>query len=152
MNTATAFGSAALFETRLPLRVRGIVRHGDKRGRLLGFPTANLTDAMPQDLPFGVYASETEISSAPGRRYRSLSSYGTRPTFDGAAPRLETYILDFAGDLYGQEITVQIVDFIRAELRFNSVTELVAAMQQDLSAVQQMPLDAPHRGISSQQE
>lgn len=129
---------------RFPLTVQGIVKHGDKRGRLLGFPTANLTDEMPSDLAFGVYASETRISGKPGLRYRSLSSYGTRPTFDGAAPRLETYLLDFAGDLYDQEITVEILDFIRAEMRFNSVNELVAAMQQDLAAVQQMPLYKAH--------
>jgi FAD synthase len=119
----------------LPLSLRGVVRHGDKRGRVLGFPTANLNGATPQDMAYGVYASETRIIGRGDRVYRSITSYGTRPTFDGADSRIETHILDFDEDIYDCEIDVRLVAFIRPELRFDSVDALIAAMQADLRAV-----------------
>lgn len=134
----------------LPLLVQGVVQHGDKRGRLMGFPTANQNGPLPQQLPFGVYASETRIPGRPGC-YRSISSYGTRPTFNGVAARLETHIIDFEGDLYGQDISVRLVGFVRPELRFQSSADLVAAMQQDLATVRAMPLGADCRAQTQQE-
>jgi FAD synthase len=119
--------------TDLPLTLRGTVAHGDKRGRVLGFPTANLNCTAPE-MPFGVYASETRIAGE-DRAWTSVTSYGTRPTFDGADLRIETYILDYQGDLYDREIEVRLLAFIRPELHFASVEELVTTMHKDVAAV-----------------
>lgn len=116
---------------KLPMDLHGTVAHGDKRGRVLGFPTANLNGGAP--LAYGVYASQTRIAGGE-RVWPSVTSYGTRPTFDGADQRIETHILDFQGDIYGCEIEVKIVAFIRPELRFDSVEALVTAMQGDIEA------------------
>jgi riboflavin kinase/FMN adenylyltransferase len=115
--------------TELPMELHGKVAHGDKRGRVLGFPTANLNGAAP--LAYGVYASQTRIAGA-DKAWPSVTSYGTRPTFDGAGQRIETHILDFQGDIYEQEIVVNVLAFIRPELRFDSVSALVTAMQDDI--------------------
>lgn len=115
--------------TTLPMDLRGTVAHGDKRGRVLGFPTANLNAAVP--LAYGVYASETRIAGEDSI-WPSVTSYGTRPTFDGADQRIETHILDFQRDIYGCEIEVKLLAFIRPELRFTSVEALIEAMQGDI--------------------
>lgn len=117
----------------LPMNVRGTVAHGDKRGRVLGFPTANINSGIP-DMKFGVYASETRIVGE-DQVWSSVTSYGTRPTFHGADQRIETHILDFQRDIYGHEIDVRLLAFIRPELRFTSVDELIATMQRDLGQV-----------------
>jgi riboflavin kinase/FMN adenylyltransferase len=115
--------------TELPMDLRGRVAHGDKRGRVLGFPTANLNARA--SLAYGVYASQTRIAGTE-TVWPSVTSYGTRPTFDGADQRIETHILDFQGDIYGCEIEVKLLAFIRPELRFESVDALIAAMQGDI--------------------
>jgi riboflavin kinase/FMN adenylyltransferase len=115
--------------TELPTKIRGKVAHGNKRGRVLGFPTANLNGAAP--LAYGVYASQTRIDGA-DRQLPSVTSYGTRPTFDGDDQRVETHILDFSGDIYDREIEVTVLAFIRPERRFGSVADLVTAMQGDI--------------------
>ena len=117
--------------TELPMDLRGRVAHGDKRGRVLGFPTANLNARA--SLAYGVYASQTRIAGTE-TVWPSVTSYGTRPTFDGADQRIETHILDFQGDIYGCEIEVKLLAFIRPELRFESVDALIAAMQGDIDA------------------
>lgn len=117
----------------LPMSFRGVVSHGDKRGRVLGFPTANLNGSLP-NMAYGVYASETRIVGE-DQVWTSVTSYGTRPTFDGADQRIETHILDFSGDLYDREIEVRLLAFMRTELRFISVDELVATMQSDIEQV-----------------
>lgn len=112
----------------MTISIKGIVAHGDKRGRVLGFPTANLNAEVP--MAHGVYASRTRIAGGE-KAWPSVTSYGTRPTFEGADPRVETHILDFAGDLYGQQIEVEFLAFIRTEARFDSVEALIAAMHGD---------------------
>jgi riboflavin kinase/FMN adenylyltransferase len=124
--------------TAFPMSLHGIVAHGDKRGRVLGFPTANINGALP-GMAYGVYASETRIEGQ-DKVWPSVTSYGTRPTFEGADKRIETHILDYQGDIYGREIEVRLVAFIRPELRFSSVDELVATMHQDVEQVRQRPL------------
>lgn len=119
--------------TDLPINLRGIVAHGDKRGRHLGFPTANLNTEVP-GLAYGVYASEIRIVGD-DKIWPSVTSYGTRPTFEGADQRIETHILDFQSDIYGREVEVRLLTFIRAEKRFSSVEDLVATMQNDLKRV-----------------
>ncbi|MGP9790913.1 riboflavin kinase [Roseinatronobacter sp. NSM] len=120
----------------LPIRLRGVVAHGDKRGRVLGFPTANINGELP-GMEYGVYASETRIESE-DKIWLSVTSYGTRPTFEGADQRIETHILDFKEDIYGREIEVLLTIFIRPELRFTSVDELVATMCNDLTKVREL--------------
>lgn len=122
----------------LPLHLRGVVQHGDKRGRVMGFATANLKGPTPVEMAYGVYASQTTIPSRGPQVYRSVTSYGVRPTFAGAECRIETHILDFEGDLYDCEIDVRLVAFLRGEQRFTSVEALMAAVQGDIAAVRAM--------------
>jgi riboflavin kinase/FMN adenylyltransferase len=115
-------------------RIEGRVEHGEKRGRALGFPTANLRlDGL--HLPrFGVYAVIVDVLDGPHRgRYKGAASIGVRPTFGGAsAPNLEVYLLDFDGDLYGAELSVALVAFLRPEFRFDGIEPLVAQMRADV--------------------
>jgi riboflavin kinase/FMN adenylyltransferase len=113
-------------------RIEGEVRHGDKRGRALGFPTANLwLDGL--HLPrFGVYAVLVDVLTGPHRgSYAAVASIGVRPTFGESRPNLEVYIFDFDGDLYGAELSVALVAFQRPELKFASAAALVEQMQAD---------------------
>ncbi|MDF1854456.1 bifunctional riboflavin kinase/FAD synthetase [Pseudooceanicola sp.] len=113
-------------------RVEGPVVRGDQRGRDLGFPTANMSiDGLHQP-KFGVYAVFVDVLDGPHRgSYRGAASLGLRPQFDGAAPNLETYIFDFKGDLYGTPISVALVEFLRPELKFDSLDGLIAQMDSD---------------------
>ena len=115
-------------------RIEGRVLHGDKRGRELGFPTANLAlDGL--HLPrFGVYAVVVDVLDGPQRgRYCGVASIGVRPTFGENRPNLEVHLFDFAGDLYGAELSVALVAFQRPELRFDGAEALVAQMAADAS-------------------
>lgn len=97
---------------------------GDHRGRLLGSPTIN--QYLPEGLvvpAFGVYAAYVYLD---GERKTGVANIGNRPTFDGVSVRSETFILDFDGDLYGQNIKTELLEFIRPEKKFSSVEELVA--------------------------
>jgi riboflavin kinase/FMN adenylyltransferase len=111
-----------------PWFVSGEVIHGDKRGRELGFPTANLSLDASCGLYHGVYA--VRIAHG-GRRYDGVANFGRRPMFDSGVVLLEVFLFDFAGDLYGQNIDVAFIDWIREEKMFGSVDELVRAMQED---------------------
>ena len=115
-------------------RIEGRVALGDQRGRGLGFPTANL-GLEGLHLPrFGVYAVTVDVLDGPHRgRWRGAASIGERPTFGVNRPNLEVHLLDFAGDLYGAEISVALVAFLRPELKFDSVEALVAQMRQDVA-------------------
>ncbi len=113
-------------------RVEGVVLHGEKRGRTLGFPTANLAlDGL--HLPrFGVYAVIVDVLTGPHRgRHHGVASIGVRPTFGENRPNLEVYLFDFDGDLYDAELSVALVAFQRPELRFDDAEALVAQMQAD---------------------
>ena len=111
-----------------PWFVSGEVIHGDKRGRELGFPTANLRLDAACGLRHGVYAVRI---AAGGRRYDGVANFGRRPMFDTGAVLLEVFLFDFAGDLYGQHIDVAFIEWIRAEAVFGSVDELVRRMKDD---------------------
>jgi len=112
--------------------VSGTVVSGNKRGRDLGFPTANLstrTEMVPLD---GIYATVFELKQ---RQWPSVSSVGFNPTFADAGKRtVETFIFDFEGDLYGETVKLFFVKRIREERKFNSVEALVAQMRQDAVA------------------
>jgi riboflavin kinase / FMN adenylyltransferase len=111
-----------------PYFVRATVRHGDKRGRLLGFPTANLALDPSCRLRHGVYAVTIEID---GAVRDAVASFGRRPTFDNGAPLLEVFVFDFSGDLYGKEVEVAFYGFLRGEAKFDSVDALIAQMEDD---------------------
>lgn len=113
-------------------RIEGLVSHGEKRGRDLGFPTANLPLAGLHLPRFGVYAVLVDVLDGPhAGSYRGAASLGVRPTFGVNAPNLEIHLLDFAGDLYGARLSVALVAFQRPELAFDGVEALVAQMHAD---------------------
>jgi riboflavin kinase/FMN adenylyltransferase len=109
--------------------VAGEVRHGDKRGRTLGFPTANIALDPACGLKHGIYAVRAALGG--GEVREGVASFGRRPTFDDGAPLLETSLFDFAGDLYGRTLEVEFVAFIRSEERFDSAEALVLRMNED---------------------
>jgi riboflavin kinase/FMN adenylyltransferase len=112
------------------MSITGTVLEGDQRGRELGFSTANIRLSAEGQMPeFGVYAG-----LAAGRP--AAISVGVRPTFgEGLEPRMEVHILDFQGDLYGRELSVELLEYLRPERRFGSPAELVAQLQADVAAV-----------------
>jgi riboflavin kinase / FMN adenylyltransferase len=120
-------GEAAEF-LGFPWFVSGTVIHGDKRGRELGFPTANLRLDAACGLRHGIYAVRVGVG---GRRYDGVASFGRRPMFDSGAVLLEVYLFDFSGDLYGTSIDVAFIDWIREEAVFNAVEDLVRQMKAD---------------------
>ena len=111
-----------------PWFVSGEVLHGDKRGRELGFPTANLRLDPGCRLRQGIYAVRLGVA---GRRYDGVASFGRRPTFDNGAVLLEVFVFDFSGDLYGKSIDVAFIAYIREEKTFDSAAALVRQMQDD---------------------
>ncbi len=121
-----------------PHRIDGVVERGDQRGRELGFPTANLrTDkyaAIPAD---GVYAGSVwrldERGATQERLGTAAISVGTNPTFEGHERRVESFVLDFDGDLYGQGLGVEIVHRLRGMERYDSIESLVAQMHRDVA-------------------
>jgi riboflavin kinase / FMN adenylyltransferase len=111
-----------------PWFVSGKVIHGDKRGRELGFPTANLSLDPACGLRHGIYAVRV---AAGGRRYDGVASFGRRPMYDSGTVLLEVFLFDFAGDLYGQSIDVVFISRLRDERLFASAAELTRQMQED---------------------
>ena len=113
-------------------RIEGAVIHGEKRGRELGYPTANMSvDGL--HLPrHGVYAVKVDILSGPqAGAHIGAASLGVRPMFGENRPNLETFLFDFAGDLYGHHLSIAFVDFLRPELKFDSLDALIAQMEAD---------------------
>ena len=102
-----------------PYRLTGLVRHGKQLGRTLGFPTANL--AFPDSLAkprFGVYACRARL---PEGDFPAVTNLGLRPTVDGQSVTVESWLLDFRGELYGRDLTLEFYDFIRPERKFESL-------------------------------
>ncbi len=113
--------------------LRGKVITSDRRGRVLGFPTANLDIEPQQALPDnGIYATITQID---GERFSSATNVGTRPTFGEGERMVETYLLDYNGDLYGKKITIEFVRRVRDERRFPSAEQLIVQMRKDVQEV-----------------
>jgi riboflavin kinase / FMN adenylyltransferase len=114
-----------------PFEVEGMVVEGDRRGKALGFPTANLDVAADQVLPpKGIYAG-----AALG--HRAAVSIGLNPHYGGTVLRVEAYLLDFEGDLYGQRLTVELWQRLRDERAFASEAELIDAIAADVEATRQ---------------
>ncbi|HEX5540279.1 MAG TPA: bifunctional riboflavin kinase/FAD synthetase [Micromonospora sp.] len=129
-----------------PHRLEGVVVRGDQRGRELGFPTANLLihrhAAVPTD---GIYAAwavrggvqrlgRSEFPQfGPGERLRAAVSIGTNPTFLGRERRVEAYLLDFEGDLYGERLALDFVAYLREQRRYDTIESLIAQIAEDVA-------------------
>jgi riboflavin kinase/FMN adenylyltransferase len=120
-----------------PYSLRGPIVEGDKRGRTIGFPTANIAvdelHLLPAD---GVYVCAVTVEAqgdAQAARYFGVANIGVRPTFAGMQRRVEVYLLDFSGDLYGRTLQIDLLQRLRPEQRFGGVDELVAQIQRDVA-------------------
>jgi riboflavin kinase/FMN adenylyltransferase len=112
-----------------PFAIEGVVEHGDKRGRTLGYPTANLSLGNYLRPRFGIYAVRGRLPG--GKIAGGAASLGVRPTFEPPKELLEPYFFDFSGSLYGEAIEVELVSFLRPEERFESLEALTAQMEAD---------------------
>lgn len=127
--------TAARLLTR-PYTIEGVVEHGDKRGRVLGFPTANIALGDYQRPAYGVYAVRCRL--ADGRMVIGAANIGVRPMFDPPRELLEVHIIDFAGDLYGQPVAVELHHYLRPEARFDGLEALVAQMTADCARAKEL--------------
>lgn len=132
------------------ITIRGIVQPGRRLGRTLGFPTANVHPTTPEDemkAAEGVWVARVTVAAS-GERYWGLVNVGRRPTVEtgsGGRCKAEAWLFDFDGDLYGREIEIELVRFLRAERRFASVEELRRAMEQDkIQAINMIANDDEH--------
>lgn len=121
-----------------PYAIKGTVMHGEKRGRLLGFPTANVQPDEHYVLPAkGVYAVFAEHQ---GKKWQGVMNVGVKPTFhdNGTRPSLEVHLLGFEGQLYGEELRIELVHFIREERKFSGIEELIAQITKDADTAKQI--------------
>ncbi len=113
-------------------KLRGVIEKGDRRGRQLGFPTANISLAGLLSPKFGVYAVLVEILSGPHKGiYQGCASIGVRPTFGENTPNLEVFIFGFDADIYGEAMLVSLISYQRPELKFETPEGLVQQMASD---------------------
>ena len=125
-----AYPERAALELGRPWAVRGVVAHGDARGRTIGFPTANVALGQHLEPARGVYA--VRVRMADGAEVTGVANVGRRPTVaEGAISRVEAHLFGWAGDLYGQEVAVGLVGFLRAERKFESFGELKEQIVRD---------------------
>ncbi len=120
-----------------PYAIRGPVLHGEQRGRGLGFPTLNVGVSADRALPpNGVYITRALIhdQTPEARVCFAVTNIGMRPTFDGRTVTVETHLLDFEGDLYGQVVTVELLRNLRGEQKFDGIEALIAQIARDVQA------------------
>lgn len=131
IRAALAEGDVVVANALLGYRwsVEADVRHGEKRGRDLGYPTANLALPAETELAHGIYAVRARIDGGAWRD--GVASFGRRPTFDNGAPLLEVHLFDFSGDLYGKRMQVLFAARLRDEERFESIEALIVQMDRD---------------------
>jgi len=127
---------AAQWLTR-PFAIRGIVEHGDKRGRTIGYPTANVAIDSYLRPRYGIYAVTGRIL-ATGEVLQGAANIGIRPQFEPPKELLEPFFFDFAGDLYGQEIEVAFHHFLRGEAKFDSLDALIEQMDKDCAEARRL--------------
>lgn len=120
--------TAARLLTR-PFAIEGVVEHGDKRGREIGYPTANMSLGNYLRPAFGIYAVRGHLPD--GRVLEGAASLGIRPMFDPPKELLEPYFFDFSGDLYGQRIEVELISYLRPEAKFQDMDALIRQMEAD---------------------
>jgi riboflavin kinase / FMN adenylyltransferase len=119
-----------------PYSLTGPIVRGFERGRTIGFPTANLSVAVDRALPgLGVYATRSHVL---GRTINGATNIGTRPTFDGGHISIETHLLDFEGDIYGERMEIQFVKRVREERKFDGAEALISQIAKDAEAVRAM--------------
>jgi riboflavin kinase / FMN adenylyltransferase len=134
--------------------VEARVEHGEKRGRTIGFPTANMRIDDCLKPAYGIYAVRATIieDDKPAGRYDGVANFGIRPMFETEAPLLETYLFDFAGDLYGKHLAVELIAYLRPEAKLAGLDALKAQIAADSAAARAAlksagaaspPLDAP---------
>lgn len=120
-------------------RIEGAVIHGEKRGRELGYPTANMSVAGLHLPRLGVYAVKVDVLTGPqAGSYGGAASLGVRPMFGENTPNLETFLFDFKGDLYGHHLSVALVDYLRPEMRFDGLPGLIAQMDADCTRAREI--------------
>jgi riboflavin kinase/FMN adenylyltransferase len=120
-------------------RIEGAVRDGDKRGRTIGYPTANMSIDDLHPPRFGIYAVKADVLSGPhAGSYLGAASVGVRPMFGENRPNLETFLFDFSGDLYGAHLSVALVEYLRPEATFSSLEALVAQMDADCARAREI--------------
>jgi riboflavin kinase/FMN adenylyltransferase len=124
-----------------PFAIEGIVEHGDRRGRQIGYPTANLSLGSYLRPRYGIYAVRGRLPD--GRVLDGAANLGIRPTFEPPKELLEPYFFDFNEDLYGQVIEVELISFIRPELKFDTMDALVAQMDMDCEEAKRRLAAAP---------
>jgi riboflavin kinase/FMN adenylyltransferase len=127
---------AAQLLTR-PFAIRGIVEHGDKRGRTIGYPTANLAIESYLRPKYGVYAVTGRIL-ATGQILQGAANIGIRPQFEPPKELLEPFFFDFSGDLYGQEIEVAFHNYLRGEAKFDTLDALMTQMDKDCAEARRL--------------
>lgn len=118
--------------------IRGVVEHGRRLGRELGFPTANLAVDEALAAEDGVYASLVEVG---GVRYRAMSNLGRNPSVGGQPRHLETHLFGFEGSLYGREVRVVLLRKVRDERRFDTVEELRAQIARDKEQIMNLKMN-----------
>src|SRR6202007_2605306 len=123
-----------------PWFVTGEVIHGEKRGRDLGFPTANIRLDKNCSLKHGIYAVRVGRGA---ERLNGVASFGRRPTFDNGAPLLEVFLFDFKGDLYGNVLDVAFIGFLRDGLNFDPIEPLIRQMDDDSARARAVLAAAP---------
>jgi riboflavin kinase / FMN adenylyltransferase len=128
--------TAARLMTR-PFAIRGIVEHGDKRGRAIGYPTANIDLGTYLRPRYGIYAVTGRVIGS-DEVLKGAANLGIRPTFDPPKELLEPYFFDFDADLYGREIEVALHHFLRPEAKFDDLAELQAQMAQDCARAREL--------------
>jgi len=115
-----------------PFSLRGPVVRGNERGRTIGFPTANLAVTPDRALPaFGVYVTRVQVA---GATFMGATNIGINPTFNDPRPSVETYVIDFEGDLYGREMRIEVLHRLRGEQKFERIDALTAAIAADVEA------------------
>ena len=125
-------------------RIDGPVQHGEKRGRTLGYPTANMSIDGLHPPKFGVYAVKVDVLTGPhAGTYDGAASLGVRPMFGENRANLETFIFDFDGDLYGQDLSVALVDYLRPELNFDGLDALIQQMDADCAKAREILAGIP---------
>ncbi|KJC58323.1 riboflavin kinase [Bradyrhizobium sp. LTSPM299] len=143
---ALAEGQIADATTMLggPWFATGEVIHGEKRGRDLGYPTANMRLEKTCGLKHGIYAVRVGLGQGSDQmRVDGVASFGRRPTFDNGAPLLEVFLFDFKGDLYGKVLDVAFISFIRDELKFDAIEALIRQMDDDSATARAALAAAP---------
>ena len=117
--------------------ISGVIVEGDRRGRELGFPTANIQPDSTITVPGnGIYATIVEIN---GKSHKAATSIGVRPTFETSGVRtIEAFLLDYSGDLYGQQMEIEFISRTRSEIAFESTEKLIIQMNKDVDEVRKI--------------